>query len=268
MNNDKTEQQRILRNLKKTELLELLIEENNENERLYKLLQEQKGSEDTGNGAQGPVDLDESEEAVSPDDTSPEKVKGLQAWKNVLKTENLKEELQRIRYIEKYRSTIRSTVSILITVAALAILVANFLVPAFQIYGNSMTPTLSEGEIVLALKGDDYEIGQLIAFYYNNKILVKRMIAKAGEWVDIDQDGNVFVNNVAIDEPYLTEKAFGECDLELPYQVPESRIFVMGDHRTVSVDSRNTAIGCVAEEQIVGKIVFCIWPLSDFGPVN
>ena len=267
MNNDKTEQQRILRNLKKTELLELLIEENNENERLYKLLQEQKGSEDTGNGAQGPVDLDESEEAVSPDDTSPEKVKGLQAWKDVLKTENLKEELQRIRYIEKYRSTIRSTVSILITVAALAILVANFLVPAFQIYGNSMTPTLSEGEIVLALKGDDYEIGQLIAFYYNNKILVKRVIAGPGDWVDIDEEGNTYVNNQLLDEPYVSEKSLGDCNIELPYQVPENRIFVMGDHRSVSVDSRNSSIGCISQEQIAGKLVFRVWPLPKFGGV-
>ena len=267
MNNDKTEQQRILRNLKKTELLELLIEENNENERLYKLLQEQKGSEDTGNGAQGPVDLDESEEAVSPADTSPEKVKGLKAWKDVLKTENLKEELQRIRYIEKYRSTIRSTVSILITVAALAILVANFLVPAFQVYGNSMTPTLSEGEIVLALKGDDYEIGQLIAFYYNNKILVKRVIAGPGDWVDIDEEGNTYVNNQLLDEPYVSEKSLGDCNIELPYQVPENRIFVMGDHRSVSVDSRNSSIGCISQEQIAGKLVFRVWPLPKFGGV-
>ena len=267
MNNDKTEQQRILRNLKKTEWLELLIEENNENERLYKLLQEQKGSEDTGNGAQGPVDLDESEEAVSTADTSPEKVKGLKAWKDVLKTENLKEELQRIRYIEKYRSTIRSTVSILITVAALAILVANFLVPAFQIYGNSMTPTLSEGEIVLALKGDDYEIGQLIAFYYNNKILVKRVIAGPGDWVDIDEEGNTYVNNQLLDEPYVSEKSLGDCNIELPYQVPENRIFVMGDHRSVSVDSRNSSIGCISQEQIAGKLVFRVWPLPKFGGV-
>ena len=267
MSNDKVEQQRILRNLKKTELLELLIEENNENERLYKLLQEQKGSEDTGNGAQGPVDLDESEEAVSPADTSPEKVKGLKAWKDVLKTENLKEELQRIRYIEKYRSTIRSTVSILITVAALAILVANFLVPAFQIYGNSMTPTLSEGECVLALIGDDYEIGQLIAFYYNNKILVKRVIAGPGDWVDIDEEGNTYVNNQLLDEPYVSEKSLGDCNIELPYQVPENRIFVMGDHRSVSVDSRNSSIGCISQEQIAGKLVFRVWPLPKFGGV-
>lgn len=182
--------------------------------------------------------------------------------------EQLEQELKRERYRRNYSSTLRSTIFTLVTVAAISVLIAVLLLPVLQIYGTSMSPTLTEGNIVISLKGNDFKTGDVVAFYYNNKILVKRMIAKAGEWVDIDQDGNVFVNNVAIDEPYLTEKAFGECDLELPYQVPESRIFVMGDHRTVSVDSRNTAIGCVAEEQIVGKIVFCIWPLSDFGPVN
>ena len=282
MNSDKDEQQRILRNLKKTELLELLIEENNENERLYKLLREQSGGtgasfseteadagsvetpDASGGGAQNPTG-----EAPLQDtsDISPGKEKGLQAWKNLLKTENLKEELRRIRYNEKYRSTIRSTVSILVTVAALAILVANFLVPAFQIYGNSMTPTLTEGEIVLALKGDDYATGQLIAFYYNNKILVKRVIAGPGDWVDIDEDGNTYVNNQLIDEPYVSEKSLGDCNIKLPYQVPENRIFVMGDHRSVSVDSRNSSIGCVSQEQIAGKLVFRVWPLTKLGGV-
>ena len=182
--------------------------------------------------------------------------------------EQLEHELKRERYRRNYSSTLRSTIFTLITVAAISVLIAVLLLPVLQIYGTSMSPTLSEGNIVISLKGNDFKTGDVVAFYYNNKILVKRVIAQAGEWVDIDQDGNVFVNSVAIDEPYLTEKAFGECDLELPYQVPESRIFVMGDHRSVSVDSRNTAIGCVAEEQIVGKIVFCIWPLSEFGAVH
>ena len=182
--------------------------------------------------------------------------------------EQLENELKRERYRRTYTSTLRSTIFTLITVAAISVLIAVLLLPVLQIYGTSMSPTLSEGNIVISLKGSDFKTGDVVAFYYNNKILVKRVIAQAGEWVDIDQDGNVFVNSVAIDEPYLSEKAFGDCDLELPYQVPESRIFVMGDHRSVSVDSRNTAIGCVAEEQIVGKIVFCIWPLSEFGAVH
>ena len=130
-----------------------------------------------------------------------------------------------------------------------------------------MSPTLTEGNIVVSLKGSRFETGDVIAFYYNNKVLVKRVIANTGDWVDIDKEGNVYVNNELINEPYLTDKAFGECNIDLPYQVPESRIFVMGDNRSVSVDSRNTAVGCVAEEQIVGKIVFCVWPFSQFGKI-
>ena len=153
------------------------------------------------------------------------------------------------------------------TVAAAAVLIAVLLMPVLQIYGSSMTPTLSEGEIVVSVKGTEMKTGDIVAFYYNNNVLVKRVIAQPGDWVNISEDGTVFVNNEAIDEPYLTEKAFGECNIQLPYQVPDSRIFVMGDHRSVSIDSRNTAVGCVAAEQIVGKIVFRVWPLGEFGKV-
>ncbi|HCK87425.1 MAG TPA: signal peptidase I [Erysipelotrichaceae bacterium] len=182
--------------------------------------------------------------------------------------EELRDELDRVRYKKNLRAAIRNTIYTLITVAAAAVLVALLLMPVLRIYGNSMTPTLYEGNIVLSLKGSGFETGDVIAFYYNNKILIKRVIAQAGEWVDIDKDGTVYVNNVSIDEPYISEKAFGECDLKLPYQVPESRIFVMGDHRSVSIDSRNTSIGCVAEEQIVGKVVFRIWPINQIGPLK
>ena len=171
-------------------------------------------------------------------------------------TEQLEQELNRVRYRKNYAFALRSTIFTLITVSAIAVLVAVLLLPVLRIYGSSMNPTLSEGNIVVSLKGSSFKTGDVIAFYYNNKVLVKRVIATTGDWVDIDEDGNVFVNNVQIDEPYLTDKAFGECNIDLPYQVPESRIFVMGDNRSVSVDSRNTAVGCVAEEQIVGKIVF------------
>lgn len=162
----------------------------------------------------------------------------------------------------------RSTVYTLITVAAVSVLVAVLLLPVLQIYGGSMTPTLSDGNIVLSLKGSDFKSGDIIAFYYNNKILVKRVIATAGEWVEITEDGTVYVNNIAIEEPYISEKSLGECDLEFPYQVPESRLFVLGDHRNVSIDSRSTVVGCVAEEQIVGKIIFKLWPVSEIGKIR
>ena len=179
--------------------------------------------------------------------------------------EELEQELQRERYKKRYRRTLRSTVGVLGTVAAVAILIATLLLPVLQIYGTSMTPTLTDGDIVLSLKESGFERQDIVAFYYNNKILVKRVIARAGEWVNIDEDGNVTVDGVPLDEPYLSEKALGECDIELPYQVPEGRLFVMGDHRSVSVDSRSKSVGCVAEEQIVGKLVFRIWPFSAFG---
>jgi len=160
---------------------------------------------------------------------------------------------------------LRSTIYTLITVAAVAILVATLWLPVLQIYGASMTPVLQDGDIIVSVKTSDFEPGDIISFYYNNKILVKRVIARSGEWVNIDQDGNVYINDTLLDEPYLDEKAFGDCNIELPYQVPDSKVFVMGDHRSSSVDSRNTAVGCVGQEQIVGKIIFRIWPINWFG---
>jgi signal peptidase I len=130
-----------------------------------------------------------------------------------------------------------------------------------------MTPTLDSGQIVVLVKTSNYKTGDVIAFYYNNKILVKRVIAQAGDWVDITQDGNVIVNGKELDEPYVSEKAYGECDIKLPYQVPDDRVFVMGDHRSVSVDSRSSQIGCIADEQVVGRITFRVWPFSKFGNI-
>jgi len=183
-------------------------------------------------------------------------------------TGQLSRELKRVRYNTGFNSMLRSTVGILVTVAAAAVLIAVLLLPVLQIYGTSMSPTMNEGDIMVSVKGTKFETGEVMAFYYNNKILVKRVIANAGQWVDIDRDGNVYVNNVKLEEPYIVEKAFGETNIELPYQVPESRIFVMGDNRDVSIDSRNTSVGCVSNEQIVGKIVFRIWPLKQAGWVK
>ena len=179
--------------------------------------------------------------------------------------EQLEAELKRIQYQRRYRSVLKSTLYTLITVVAVAVLVATLWLPVLQIYGSSMTPTLQDGEIVFSVKTTNMDRGDIIAFYYNNKILVKRVIAGPGDWVDIAQDGTVSVNGTPMEEPYLEEKAFGDADIELPYQVPDGRIFVMGDHRATSVDSRHTAVGCVAEEQIVGKIAFRVWPLDRLG---
>lgn len=183
-------------------------------------------------------------------------------------TEQLEGELKRVRYKSRYRSVLRSTIYSLITVAAIAVLIATLWLPVLQVYGNSMTPALQNGEIIFTVKMSEFEPGDIISFYYNNKILIKRVIARSGEWVNMDADGNVYVNETLLDEPYLDEKAFGDCNIELPYQVPEGRVFVMGDHRSTSVDSRNNAVGCVAQEQIVGKILFRVWPLEKFGWVK
>lgn len=180
----------------------------------------------------------------------------------------VEQELQRVYYKERYGKTLRSTIYALITVAALAVLTATLLLPVLQIHGSSMAPTISDGELVISIKGSNYDKQDVVAFYYNNKILVKRVIANSGEWVDIDSFGNVKVNGERLNEPYLMDKSLGECDIELPYQVPEGRVFVMGDHRSVSVDSRSSAVGCVAEEQVVGKLAFRIWPLNKIGTIN
>ena len=179
----------------------------------------------------------------------------------------VEKELDRMRYQRRFALTMRSTIFTLVVVAAIAILVAVLVMPVLRIYGRSMNDTLDEGDIVVSVKTGTFETGDVIAFYYNNKILVKRVIGQSGDWIDIDTDGNVYVNNVLVEEPFLKEKAFGDCNITLPYQVPDERIFVMGDNRVSSVDSRNTAVGCVAEEQVVGKIVFRVWPLSKIGSI-
>ena len=186
----------------------------------------------------------------------------------LLDVAQLEAELEREKHKKRYGRTLGSTVAVLITIAAISVLVATLWLPVLQIYGSSMTPTLEEGQIVVAVKHSDFEEGDVIAFYYGNKMLVKRYIAGPGSWVDIQDDGTVLVDGTTLNEPYISEKSLGECDLKFPYQVPEDRYFVLGDHRETSVDSRSSALGCVAEEQVVGKIYFSIWPLNKIGRIN
>lgn len=180
-------------------------------------------------------------------------------------SKEVEQEVKREKYKRRYQRTMRSTIFSLITAAAVAVLVATLWLPVLRIYGNSMEPTLVEGQIVLSLKDDHLEAGDIVAFYYGNKVLLKRYIAGPGSWVEILEDGTVVVDGETLEEPYLTEKAYGICDLEFPYQVPEGSYFVMGDQRSVSVDSRHSSVGCIAEDQVVGKIVFRVWPLDTFG---
>jgi len=182
--------------------------------------------------------------------------------------EELQEELNRENRKIRYSNTMRNTIAVLIVVAAIAILVATLWMPVLRIYGTSMTPTLTEGDLVLSFKSSEMKTGDIIAFYYENKLLVKRYIAGPGDWVDITQDGTVYVNGAIINEPYIKEKAYGDVTIEFPYQVPEGRYFVLGDHRATSADSRLAIIGCVSEEQIVGKIVYRVLPLKSFGGVE
>lgn len=182
--------------------------------------------------------------------------------------EVLEAELKKEQYKSNYSRVLKSTVFSLLVVAAVAVLIAVLLLPVLQISGTSMTETLQDEDIVVAVNGSSYRTGDVIAFYYNNNILIKRVIASAGDWVDIDDEGNVFVNEEQLDEPYISEKALGECNIDLPYQVPDGKCFVMGDHRAVSIDSRNKSIGCVSNDMVVGKILFRVWPLSGLGIVD
>lgn len=180
----------------------------------------------------------------------------------------LEEEFKRVDERHKLFAIIRSTTYILILVAAIAVLISVYILPVLHIYGTSMTPSLNNGELVVALKTTDLKHGDVVAFYYNNKLLVKRVVGVPGDWVDLAKNGDFYVNGELLEEPYIEEKDFGDCNVTLPLQVPESRYFLVGDHRSVSIDSRNTAIGFVSEEQIVGKLVYRVWPLNNTGTIK
>lgn len=180
----------------------------------------------------------------------------------------LQKELKRERYRRRFRRLLRSTVNALIVVAAVAALIATLVLPVLQIAGISMEPSLNDGDIVLLVKTNRLQTGDLCAFYYSNKILIKRIIGTPGDYLWINPDGTVYLNGTELEEPYVSEKALGECDVEFPYQVAENHYFMMGDHRETSVDSRSSVIGGIAEDQIIGKILCRIWPLSQFTWIN
>jgi len=179
----------------------------------------------------------------------------------------LEDELIRVRYAERYRKLLKNTIYALLVVAAASVLIATLFLPVLEIYGNSMSPTLENKDIVVSIKTSELKQGDICCLYYNNHILVKRVIGVAGDEIVMDPDGNVYVNGILLDEPYLVEKNLGESDIEFPYTVPERTVFVLGDNRSTSVDSRNSLIGCISVDEIVGKIVFRVWPMSAFGTV-
>ena len=188
----------------------------------------------------------------------------MEAKREIPTAVQLEADLKRAKYRREYGKLLRNTISSLIVVAAIAVLVSMLFLPVLRVTGTSMTPTLQNDELVVCRKRGTFQSGAIIAFYFNNKILLKRVIGVAGDIIDIDDSGTVYVNGEALEEPYLNEKALGECDIELPYQVPDERVFVMGDHRSTSVDSRSTAVGCVAEEAVVGKVILRVWPVKQF----
>lgn len=186
----------------------------------------------------------------------------------VLSVTELEAEYERMDDRRRLFALIRNTLYILVLVAAIAVLVSVYILPVLHIYGTSMTPALNNGELVAAIKTSDLKSGDVAAFYYNNKLLVKRVVGVPGDWIDLKENGDFYVNGELLDEPYLEEKAFGDCNITLPIQVPESRYFLVGDHRSVSIDSRNTAIGFISEEQIVGKLIYRVWPLNSIGKIK
>lgn len=189
------------------------------------------------------------------------------SMENLPTAEQFDMELKRIKYRKDFTRILRSTVSSLLVVAAIAVLVAMLLLPILRVTGSSMTPTLQNDELVVCSKRSNFKSGDVVAFYYNNKILLKRVIGTAGDIIDIKEDGTVYLNGKKLDEPYVNEKALGTCDIDLPYQVPDNRIFVMGDHRSISIDSRSSTVGCIADEYVIGRVVLRLWPFDTIGTV-
>ena len=180
----------------------------------------------------------------------------------------VKEEMTRMRRQNAFNKAVRLTVGVLLVVAAVAVLISSLFLPVLQVAGDSMTPTLDNDEIIVLIKTSNFDTGDLCSFNWNNKLLIKRIIAGPGDWVEIDGAGNITVNGELLDEPYASEKSLGECDLQFPIQIGENEYFLVGDHRNTSIDSRSSVIGNVSTDQIIGKVVFRVWPFDVFGPIK
>ena len=183
-------------------------------------------------------------------------------------TEEVAAERKRLAYQNRYKRVLRSTIYALVVVAAAAVLLATLFLPVLQVSGDSMNPTLEDKDIILLVKSDQIKNGELCGFYWQNMLLLKRIIGLPGDVISLDEDGVVTVNGQVLDEPYVDELALGECDIRFPYQVPENRYFVLGDHRATSIDSRSSVIGCIEKSQIVGRVFLRIWPLSHFSLIH
>lgn len=182
--------------------------------------------------------------------------------------EEISKERERLAGRSRYRRILKNTICSLIVVAAAAVLLATLFFPVLQVSGDSMEPTLRDKDIIFLVKTDRYETGDLVSFSWQNKLLIKRIIGVPGDLIDMDDNGQVYVNGEKLNEPYVDEPALGECDMTFPYQVPENRYFLLGDHRSVSIDSRSSAIGCIEKEQIIGKVFWRVWPLNRFSLIR